>query len=102
MLLSFRKVRHISLILFNSRTEAKQTRDEKKPEAKKAEEAPEKKKDAQATKKGSEPETEAADRRAPVAVRANRGRAESPLAATVLSPAFRRIVEEKTLDPEKI
>src|SRR5213595_2693822 len=76
-----------------------QLKEKKTPEAKKA---PEKKKEPEETKKAPEPEKEAAERKAPVAVRANRGRAESPIAATVLSPAVRRIVEEEKLEPEKI
>src|SRR6266516_152294 len=53
-------------------------------------------------KKTPEPEKEAAEGKEPVAVSANRGRAESSIAATVLSPAVRRIVEEEKLEPQKI
>src|SRR5881398_1183086 len=79
-----------------------QLKEKKTPEAKKAEKAPEKKKEPEETKKAPEPEKEAAEGKEPVAVSANRGRAESPIATTVLSPAVRRIVEEEKLEPEKI
>src|SRR5213083_314538 len=79
-----------------------QLKEKKTPEAKKAEKAPEKKKEAEETKKAPEPEKEAAEGKEPVAASANRGRAESSIAATVLSPAVRRIVEEEKLEPEKI
>src|SRR5881296_3773671 len=72
-----------------------QLKEKKTPEAKKAEKAPEKKKEP-------EPEKEAAEGKEPVAVSDNRGRAEPSIAATVLSPAVRRIVEEEKLEPEKI
>src|SRR6266568_3427956 len=72
-----------------------QLKEKKTPEAKKAEKASEKKKEP-------EQEKEAAEGKEPVVVSANRGRAESPIAATVLSPAVRRIVEEEKLEPEKI
>src|SRR5206468_5746833 len=82
--------------------DSKQQPEEKKPEAKKAEKAPEKRKEPEETKKAPEQEKEAAEGKEPVVVSANRGRAESSIAVTVLSPAVRRIVEEEKLEPEKI
>ena len=78
-------------------------------EQKKIEKPPEKKKEPEQKKTEPEPEKKAApvaagaDRgRTAVADEVGRGQPESPPPATVLSPAVRRIVEEKKLEPEKI
>jgi 2-oxoglutarate dehydrogenase E2 component (dihydrolipoamide succinyltransferase) len=71
--------------------------DSKQPPAAKKEEKPTKK---EPEKKKKEPEP--AKETEPVAVGTERGRPESAVPATMLSPAVRRIVEEEKLEPEKI
>jgi 2-oxoglutarate dehydrogenase E2 component (dihydrolipoamide succinyltransferase) len=71
--------------------------DSKRPPAQKKEEKP-KKKEPEEKKREPEPDKKAE----PVTAGADRGRPESTIPATTLSPAVRRIVEEEKLEPEKI
>jgi 2-oxoglutarate dehydrogenase E2 component (dihydrolipoamide succinyltransferase) len=71
--------------------------DSKRPVAEKKEEKP-KKKEPEEQKKEAEPEKKPAA----VAAGADRGKPEPRTAATTLSPAVRRIIEEEKLEPEKI
>src|SRR5262249_39820451 len=71
--------------------------DSKRPVAEKKEEKP-KKKEPEEQKKEAEPEKNPAA----VAAGADRGKPEPRTAATTLSPAVRRIIEEEKLEPEKI
>ena len=74
----------------------------RQPEAGKAEKPREKKKEPEEKKKESEPEKKVAEEKAPIATGADRGKPQPTAAATTLSPAVRRIVEEEKLEPEKI
>jgi 2-oxoglutarate dehydrogenase E2 component (dihydrolipoamide succinyltransferase) len=85
--------------------------DSKRPTAEKKEEKS-KKKEAEEKKKEAEPQKKAAEEKAPVAADDlsavpsakvdDRGKPQPTAAATMLSPAVRRIVEEERLEPEKI
>ena len=76
--------------------------DSKGTPAEKKEEKP-KKKEPEKKEKEAEPGKKAAEGKAPVAAEADRGRPQpTAAAATTLSPAVRRIVEEEKLQAEKI
>src|SRR5213593_476790 len=75
--------------------DSKRQPEEKKEEKPKKKELEEKKSEPEADKK-------AAEEKAPVAAGADRGRPQPTAAATTLSPAVRRIVEEEKLEPEGI
>jgi 2-oxoglutarate dehydrogenase E2 component (dihydrolipoamide succinyltransferase) len=74
----------------------------KAPEGKKAEKPREKTKEPAEKEKEREPEERPAEKKEAVAAGAARAGPGSPPAATTLSPAVRRIVEEEKLEPEKI
>jgi 2-oxoglutarate dehydrogenase E2 component (dihydrolipoamide succinyltransferase) len=76
--------------------------DSKRPPGEKPEKPQEKKKGSEEKKRESEPEKKVADAKAPAAAGADRGKPQPTAAATILSPAVRRIVEEEKLEPEKI
>jgi 2-oxoglutarate dehydrogenase E2 component (dihydrolipoamide succinyltransferase) len=76
--------------------------DSKRPPGEKPEKPQEKKKGSEEKKRESEPEKKVADAKAPAAAGADRGKPQPTAAATMLSPAVRRIVEEEKLEPEKI
>ncbi len=75
--------------------------DSKQSPTEKKEEKP-KKKEPEEEKKGREPDKKAAKEEAPVAAGVDRAKPQPTAAATTLSPAVRRIVEEEKLDPRKI
>jgi len=75
--------------------------DSKGTPAEKKEEKP-KKKEPEKKQKEAEPEKKAAEEKASVASGADRGKPQPTAAATTLSPAVRRIVEEEKLEPEGI
>jgi 2-oxoglutarate dehydrogenase E2 component (dihydrolipoamide succinyltransferase) len=76
--------------------------DSKGTPAEKKEEKP-KKKEPEKKQKEAEPEKKVAEEKAPVAAGADRGSLQpTAAAATALSPAVRRIVEEEKLQPDKI
>jgi 2-oxoglutarate dehydrogenase E2 component (dihydrolipoamide succinyltransferase) len=76
--------------------------DSKGRPAEKKEEKP-KKKEPEKKETEAEPEKKAVEEKAPVAAGAYRGRPQpTAAAATTLSPAVRRLVEEEKLQPEKI
>jgi 2-oxoglutarate dehydrogenase E2 component (dihydrolipoamide succinyltransferase) len=76
--------------------------DSKRLAAEKKEEKP-KKEEPEEKKKEPEPDKKTAEEKAPVAAGAGRGKPQpTATAATTLSPAVRRIVEEEKLEPEKI
>ena len=74
----------------------------KAPEGKKAEKPREKTKEPAEKEKEREPEERPAEKKEAVVAGADRGGPGSQPAATTLSPAVRRIVEEEKLEPEKI
>jgi 2-oxoglutarate dehydrogenase E2 component (dihydrolipoamide succinyltransferase) len=76
--------------------------DSKRPPGEKPEKPQEKKKGSEEKKRESEPEKKVAEAKAPAAAGADRGKPQPTAAATILSPAVRRIVEEEKLEPEKI
>ena len=76
--------------------------DSKRPPGEKPEKPQEKKKGSEEKKRESEPEKKVAEAKAPAAAGADRGKPQPTAAATMLSPAVRRIVEEEKLEPEKI
>ncbi len=75
--------------------------DSKRQPEEKKEEKP-KKKEPEEKKREPEPDKKAAEEKAPVAAGADRGRPQPTAAATMLSPAVRRIIEEEKLEPGKI
>jgi len=75
--------------------DSKRQPEEKKEEKPKKKELEEKKSEPEADKK-------AAEEKAPVAAGADRGRPQPTAAATTLSPAVRRIMEEEKLEPGTI
>src|SRR4029077_13724316 len=76
--------------------------DSKRLAAEKKEEKP-KKEEPEEKKKEPEPDKKTAEEKATVAAGACRGKPQpTATAATTLSPAVRRIVEEEKLEPEKI
>ncbi len=68
----------------------------------KTEKPSQKKKAREEEKREPEPARKVAEEKAPVTAGADRDKAESPPPATAISPAVRRILEEKKLNPEKI
>jgi 2-oxoglutarate dehydrogenase E2 component (dihydrolipoamide succinyltransferase) len=76
--------------------------DSKRSPGEKPEKPQEKKKGSEEKKRESEPEKKVAEAKAPAAAGADRGKPQPTAAATILSPAVRRIVEEEKLEPEKI
>jgi 2-oxoglutarate dehydrogenase E2 component (dihydrolipoamide succinyltransferase) len=75
--------------------------DSKRPREEKKEEKP-KRKEPEEKKREPEPDKRIAEEKAAVAAGADRGRQQPTAAATTLSPAARRIVEEEKLEPEEI
>jgi 2-oxoglutarate dehydrogenase E2 component (dihydrolipoamide succinyltransferase) len=76
--------------------------DSKRPPGERPEKPQEKKKGSEEKKRESEPERKVAEAKAPPAAGADRGKPQPTAAATMLSPAVRRIVEEEKLEPVKI
>jgi 2-oxoglutarate dehydrogenase E2 component (dihydrolipoamide succinyltransferase) len=74
--------------------------DSKGQAGEKTEKPPQKKKGREEEKREPEPARKVAEEKAPVAAGADRGKPESPPPA--ISPAVRRILEEKKLNPGKI
>src|SRR2546430_5037038 len=72
------------------------------PEEKKTEKPPEENKGPEEKKKEPEAEKKGAEEKAFVAAGADRGRPGGPTPAATLSPAVRRVVEEKHVEPEEI
>jgi len=72
--------------------------DSKRPPGEKPEKPQEKKKGSEEKKRESEPEKKVAEAKAPAAAGADRGKPQPTAAATILSPAVRRIVEEEKLE----
>ena len=76
--------------------------DSKRPPGERLEKPQEKKKGSEEKKRESEPQRKVAEAKAPPAAGADRGKPQPTAAATMLSPAVRRIVEEEKLEPVKI
>jgi len=76
--------------------------DSKRPPGERPEKPQEKKKGSEEKRRESEPERKVAEAKAPSAAGADRGKPQPTAAATMLSPAVRRIVEEEKLEPVKI
>jgi 2-oxoglutarate dehydrogenase E2 component (dihydrolipoamide succinyltransferase) len=86
--------------------------DSKRPPGEKPEKPQEKKKEPEEKKREPEPEKKVAEAKTPVAAgdlssvasakADDRGKPQPTAAATMLSPAVRRIVQEEKLEPEKI